>query len=140
MNIYKFHTNPESLDHYEERLTKVPNLAYEHAESLLKRFPEGEAAIAKDAWYAYWYARYIIKGRFPEGEAAMAKDAGWAYEYASGVIDGSFPEGEAAIAKNAKFAYEYAAYVISGRFPEGEPAIAKSEWKSKYERKFKVKL
>ena len=64
MNIYKFHTDPECLDLYEERLTRVPKLAYERAKSLLRRFPEGEAAIAKDAEYAYRYAKSFFKGRW----------------------------------------------------------------------------
>jgi hypothetical protein len=65
MNLYKFHTNPESLDFYKERLTKVPQFAYEHAKILGRRFPEGEAAIAKDPYSAYYYAKDVIKGRFP---------------------------------------------------------------------------
>lgn len=74
MNIYEYHTNPESLDHYEERFTLVPKLAYEHAKSLGRRFPEGEPAIAKNKVWAYFYAKEVIKGRFPEGEAAINKD------------------------------------------------------------------
>jgi hypothetical protein len=114
MNIYEFHTDPESLDLYEERLTRVPKLAYDHARSLRRRFPEGEAAIAKSAIYAYWYAEHVIKGRFPEGVAAIAKDA--------------------------KYAYSYAIDVIKGRWPAAEAAIAKSEWKKHYEILFNVKL
>jgi hypothetical protein len=34
----------------------------------------------------------------------------------------------------------YAKYVIKGKWPEGEATIAKSNWKSDYEREFKVKL
>jgi hypothetical protein len=140
MNIYQFHTNPESLDFYEERLTRVPKLAYEHAKSLDRRFPEGEAAIAKSATYAYWYALLSIKEKFPAGEAAIAKDAWYAYLYARYVIKGRFPEGEAAIAKDTEYACLYARYVIKGRFPEGEAAIANSEYKNEYEREFNVKI
>ena len=74
MNIYKYHADPESLDLYEERLIRVPKLAFEHAISLGKRFPEGEAAIAKDARFAYYYVIDVIKGRWPEGEATIAND------------------------------------------------------------------
>jgi hypothetical protein len=140
MNIYKFHADPASLDHYEERLTRVPKLAYEHAKCLDRRFPEGEAAIAKGAWYAYLYAKYVIKGRWPEGEAAIAKDTEYAYWYANSVIKGRWPEGEAAIAKDTEYAYWYAKYVIEGRFPAGEAAIANSEYKNEYERVFNVKI
>jgi hypothetical protein len=86
MNIYKFHTDPESLDHYEKRLTRVPKLAYEHARDLGRRFPEGEAAIAKDVQLAYKYAAYVIKERFPAVEAAIAKNGWRSYNYAREVI------------------------------------------------------
>jgi hypothetical protein len=144
MNIYKFHADPASLDHYEERLTRVPKLAHEHAKRLGRRFPDGEAAIAKDPAYAFLYAYSIINGRFPEGEAAIAKGADAAFEYARYIIKGRWTEGEAAIAKSATYAYMYAKDVIKGRWPEGEAAIAKdtkqSYWKSAYEKDFNVKL
>ncbi len=91
MNIYKYHTDPESLDHYEDRLTRVPELAFEHAMSLGRRFPEGEAAIANNALYAFSYAHGIIEERWPEGEAAIAKSARYAYYYAKYVIKVRFP-------------------------------------------------
>jgi hypothetical protein len=112
MNIYQFYTDPESLDHYEERLTRVPKLAHEHAKRLGRRFPDGEAAIAKDPAYAFLYAYSIINGRFPEGEAAIAKDAMYAYEYATDVIKERFPKGEAAIDKNEWIADLYARFLI----------------------------
>ncbi len=140
MNIYQFYTNPTSLDLYEESLTRVPKIAYEHARSLGRRFPAGEAAIAKDTECAYSYAKHVIRGRFPEGEAAIAKDTERAYSYAKYVIKGRWPEGEAAIAKDALRACWYAKYVIKGRWPEGEAAIAKSALKREYEKLFKVRL
>jgi hypothetical protein len=39
---------------------------------LHKRFPEGEAAIAKNTGFAYKYAKLVIEGRFPPGEKAIA--------------------------------------------------------------------
>jgi hypothetical protein len=53
-----------------------PHDAYFYAEEKLRmgRFPEGEAAIAKDPYWAYQYARHIIKGRWPEAEATIATD------------------------------------------------------------------
>lgn len=44
----------------------------------LIRFPLGEPEIAKDAYTASRYARYILKNRFPQGEKAISKDK---YEY-----------------------------------------------------------
>jgi lambda repressor-like predicted transcriptional regulator len=140
MNIYKFHTNPESLDFYKEVLTQVPRFAYEHAKSLGRRFPEGEAAISKDAEYAYKYAKYVIEGRWPEGEATITKDVEAAYLYARDAIEGRFPEGETEISKDAEYAYKYARDVVKGRWPAGEATIANSLWKQDYEKIFKVKL
>jgi len=31
MNLYKYHNNPEQLDGYEDRVLRVPELAYEFA-------------------------------------------------------------------------------------------------------------
>jgi hypothetical protein len=60
MNIYQFHTVPETLDGYEERLTRVPKLAYEHAKSSGRRFPEGEAAIAKSEWKREYEEEFYV--------------------------------------------------------------------------------
>jgi hypothetical protein len=128
MNIYKFHADPESLDHYEERLAKVPKFAFEHALHGLgarpRRFPEGESAIAKSAKYSLMYALMVLFDRFPDGEPAIAKDARRSYEYAH-VFDFRFTEGEPAIAESPKLSYDYAKDVVKGRFPAGEEAIAK---------------
>ena len=52
----------------------------------------------RDPSAAYWYARNVLKGRFPEGEAAIAKEPETAALYADKVVKGRWPEGEAAIA------------------------------------------
>jgi hypothetical protein len=144
MNIYRFHSNPEFLDGYKERWTKIPQFAQIAFQNSIKsggkRFPEEEIAIAKNTHYAYEYAKYIIRNRFPEGEAAIAKNAKYAYLYAEDVIKGRFPEGETAIAKDTHYAYFYSVNIIKQRFPEGEAAIANSQWKSAYEKRFNVKL
>jgi hypothetical protein len=62
MNIYKYHFNPESLDLYEERLTRVPILAFVRARKLGKTFPEGEAAIAKSwLWKEEYQKEFKVK-------------------------------------------------------------------------------
>ena len=103
-----------------------PHDAYFYAEEKLRmgRFPEGEAAIAKDPYWAYMYARHIIKGRWPEAEATIATDPGWAYGYAVNVLNGRWPEAEAVIATDPLYVINYAKYVIKGRWPEAEAAIA----------------
>jgi hypothetical protein len=41
MNIYKFHTNPESLDHFKEVTTRIPKFAFEHAAGFTQKIPRG---------------------------------------------------------------------------------------------------
>jgi hypothetical protein len=108
--------------------------AFFHARNMLKgRFPEGEAKIATNGFYACEYARNILHGRFPAGEAAIATDANNSYLYARYVLKGRFPEGEAKIATNGRNAYEYAKNILHGRFPAGEEAIAAdSEYAGNY--------
>lgn len=77
-----------------------------------------------DPYQAYWYAIRVLDGPFPEGEAAIATDARYSYYYAMH-INGPFPEGEAAIATDPQWASLYARWVLNRRFPEGEPAIVK---------------
>ena len=105
MNLYDFHTNPEQLEGYENRLrvpmfayeygrrhgftdelvsavAKHPKSAFEYAWEIIEgRFPEGEAVIATDPQYAYWYAKNVIKDRWPEAEPVIAKDPDWARAY-----------------------------------------------------------
>ena len=59
-------------------------------------------------------------------------DPYWAYNYARDVIKGRWPEGEPTIAKDPHQAYNYALDVIKGRWPEAEEAMAKSEYKNRY--------
>jgi hypothetical protein len=61
LNIYNLHTNPEQLTGYADRVTLIPELAYEHAISIGKRFPAGESAIKKDPRCAVEYAIDFIK-------------------------------------------------------------------------------
>jgi hypothetical protein len=104
--------------------------AYFYAYKICKRLEQHEAIIATHPYYAYCYARDIIKGRWELGEAIIATDPQYAYSYAISVIKERFELGEAAIATNPCYAYEYIYYyardVIHGRFELGESAIAKT--------------
>ena len=100
-----------------------PEKAYFYAERRMVRFPEGEAAIATDPYWAYHYARHVIKGRFPEGEATIAKDPLDAINYAWNVIGGRWPEGEATIAKDPTWAKKYLI-----RFPDAKLEWAMNGW------------
>ena len=64
-----------------DRILGEAEKAYFYAERRMVRFPEGEAVIATDPYWAYMYARHIIGGRWPEGEATIAKDPIWAEKY-----------------------------------------------------------
>ena len=74
MNIYEYISDPTTLDEYENRLTIVPELAYEYAIETKQRFEAGERAIMKDPYSAYSYAAYIMNSRWPEAEQAIMKN------------------------------------------------------------------
>ena len=86
MDLYKLHSNPEQLTGHAKKHLIVPELAYKTLKSKKKLSPEDKQlalrAIAKDPKWAYHYALRVIEGRFPEGEAAIAKDSRVAYLYA----------------------------------------------------------
>jgi hypothetical protein len=91
---------------YADAAKKIPSVAWDMAKSVAEK-RELEHLWAKDARYAYYYARNIIKKPWPPGEAAIAKDPEWAYEYVRDIIKKPWPPGEAAIAKDPEWAYEY---------------------------------
>jgi hypothetical protein len=118
MNLYKYHSRPETLDLHDQAFEQVPRLAWEKywsdATELRKRekiwarnpkiaylyasvvkepFPAGEAIIAQDPWYAYWYASFVLHKPWPAGEVGIIKDALCAYHYARSVL--KLPETEA---------------------------------------------
>lgn len=133
MNLYTFYNKPEELDGYDNMLTTVPVLAYTHSREIQRRFPEGEAAIAKDAHYSVLYAVHRLGSRFPAGEATIATDPSSSVDYARDVLNDRFPEGEAAIATTPQSAFFYARDVIYGRWVPGEAAINTNPYyKDKY--------
>jgi hypothetical protein len=169
VNLYKLHTNPESLLGYEEAMkdpdiawgthennhdklrelenlwTKSAEYSYYYARDVLKnRFPKGEDIIATDAHWSYEYAEYVLKPLgvrgFPQGEDAIATDALSSYLYAKDVLKDRFPQGEDAIATNANNSYWYARDVLEDRFPKGEAVIRGSNWQASYEHIFGIKL
>lgn len=151
MNLYNYHTVPNSLIGFDQRDDIVPDLiseyliggghltkkqlkyiasdtqlAYTYAvERVRGRWPRGEAAILLDPYYSLKYAERIIQGRWPEAEVIISKDSMMSLHYAQYVIAGRFPEGEAAIASNAYTAINYSHYVIKNKWPPGEAAMRK---------------
>jgi lambda repressor-like predicted transcriptional regulator len=170
MNLYKLHTNPESLYGYKKATERVPDIAWETHKRNHDKLRELEDTWTKSAQYSYWYARDILKNRFPKGEDtiatndvasflyavfvlrplgiigfpkgedAIATNAEYSYLYAKSVLEGKFPKGEDAIATNAEYSYRYARVILEDRFPKGEDAIRGSEYQESYEELFGVKL
>ncbi len=114
MNLYKFHPNPELIEHYEFHHENVVNLFWDKYQDNPVELKKREEAIAKDAYYAYRYAKYILLNRFSLGEEAMAKDRYYAYYYAKDILHDRFPLGEEAIARVPMYAKCYAKEVIKG--------------------------
>ena len=125
MNLYKFHSKPETLDHYDEAHEKVPKLVWEKYKNHPAELKKREKVLARDPKTAYLYAQSVLNGPFPAGEATIAKSAEYVHYYALQVLGKPFPAGEAAIAKSTKYAYFYTLYVLKKPFPAGEAAIAK---------------
>ena len=51
-----------------------------------------EPYFIKDPYYAYHYARDIIKGRWIEAESIISTSSYYAYLYALSIINGKLPE------------------------------------------------
>jgi hypothetical protein len=63
-------------------------------------------------YWAYWYARNIIKGKWPEGEEAIKKHPASSYRYAYYVIKGRWPEGEEIISTDIGWHRIYEIYIF----------------------------
>ena len=67
---------------YEDRIKTNAFYAYRYARDIIKdRFIEAEGVIKTDAYYAYCYAINIIKGRWIEAENVIKTDGYWWNEY-----------------------------------------------------------
>ena len=75
MNLYEYHSTPSLLDEYDNRITIIPELAYNYASETNQRFLAGERAVMKDPEWAYWYAIGIIKCRWEAAEPTIMKDS-----------------------------------------------------------------
>ena len=106
LNIYKYHTHPESLPLYEKAMECIPDLFWEKYENNPKELKKREGAISMSAKYSYYYALDVLKTRFEAGEKV--------------------------IATNTWFSYGYDFYVLKARFEAGEKKILHSECKQDY--------
>ena len=123
---------PNVLNHiHEKEIAKTnPKWAFEYT---LKHGEDAEleSIIAKSAAYSSKYTHEVLHNKpFPLGEPAIAKDAYLAYGYARYILKGSFKLGEEAIATGPWESLYYAKTVLNGPFKLGEPAIAKDEYYS----------
>ena len=126
MNLYKLHSKPESLDHYETVSNSNPDIFWDKYKNNPEELKKREKYIAKSTKYAYKYASEVLKGPFPAGEEIISKDIYFALEYAKYVLKGKkFPAGEEAISNDEQYSYLYARDILKGPFPLGEDAISK---------------
>ena len=125
MNLYKFYSNPEELNGYEDRIYYVPRLAFEALEENPNREDKNrlEDGITKNPKYAFIYADSVLHAPFPKGEDAIAKSGYYSYWYAREILKGPFPKGEDVIAKDAERSCRYAVYILKGPFPKGEDVM-----------------
>ena len=143
LNLYKYHTNPETITGFDQAMDSVPSVAWEHYKGNHEELRKREHMWAKSAEHSYWYALFVLKGeRFIKGEDAIATDALYSYRYANNVLKGERVEKfEDAIATSARHSYEYAFFSLNGeRFIKGEDAIRGSEYQQAYEQEFGIKL
>src|SRR5215216_5866844 len=105
MNLYKYHSKPETLDHYDVAFDKVPKLIWGKYRDQPAELRKREKVLAKDTKTAFLYAHHVRHGPFPAGETVIAQDPEAAVSYAEYVLRGPFPAGEAAIAKDPEIAY-----------------------------------
>ena len=127
MNLYKLHSNPESLDYYQKLSETNPDIFWGKYKNNKEELKKREKYIAKDAGYSWLYAKNILKGPFPAGEEAIAKNSNFAYYYVEDVLKCPFPLGEEAIAKDEYFASEYAKNILKKDFYLNGKLIAKYE-------------
>ena len=66
-----------------------PEAAFTYAALKKMPFPEGEAMIARSAYYSFMYASIVLDGRFEAGEKAIANSM-YGSEYASRILEGKY--------------------------------------------------
>ena len=114
INIYDYHSEPNKLDQYDNRLTIVSELAYCHAKMTQQRFEAGEYAIMNSPSWAYLYAKDIIKDRWPEAEPVIMTDPKYAYYYTIKIIKGRWEAAEPVIMKDSEYWIWYNQYLRLG--------------------------
>ena len=131
MDIYKFHANPKTLEHYDLAQQMVPTV---FAPDFFPNgiFPKDLTAkqidaISKSPEHAYIYAARHIKGRFLEAEPYI-KDSEFAGPYAIHILKERWPEAEHSFIRAPVWAHPYATKILKRRWPEAEPYIKQVPW------------
>jgi len=130
INIYDYHSEPETLFGYSERF-KIPKFAFYETRRRWgkKKYKENQQDLIKyfinDPMYAYLFTKGMIQKPYPPAEPGILKSSHYSTQYAIEILHGRFPEAEELIASDPKTAYLYATRVIEGRWPQGEPAMMK---------------
>lgn len=105
---------------------KTPKEAWAIASRLrkIRRIPELENIIVKEANTSYNYALKIIKGRWREAEPIILEQGTpkTLLYYAKNIIKGRWIDAEPKILES-DYVYEYAKEVLKTRWPEGENAL-----------------
>jgi len=131
-NIYKYHTEPESLDNFNDADMNIVDIFWNKYNNNDKELLKRRKAISKYPSKATYFAHSVLnKERFPEGEEAIATDYKSSYLYAKFIIKGPWKMGEEAIAKDPEYAYKYAK-LINDKFPPAEDTIMGSSYAGEY--------
>lgn len=97
MNLYKYHSKPNSLKHRSAVANHYNiDVAWHYAEELAeqgKDIPKDlkDAAIRNDSWNATQFATDIVYGELPEYEHLIAQDFANALHYALYALRAKFP-------------------------------------------------
>lgn len=131
-NIYKYHTEPETLDKFQEADMNILEVFWHKYNGNDKELLKRRKAISKHPSKATYFAHSVLnKERFPEGESAISTDYKSSYLYAKFIIKGPWPKGEKAIAEDPEYAYKYSK-LINDKFSEGEDVIMGSSYAGEY--------
>ena len=90
MNLYNFHTKPESLDNYAQVYDGNPDFFWQKYKDNPEELKKREKYIARDPEYAYIYARHSLNVPFPLGEAEIATSKHYSHLYAKNVLRADF--------------------------------------------------
>lgn len=131
LDLYSYHTQPETLIGFENRKHTLPYL-YTMLEGDSSNFDiqllkASEAIIATNPNTTYLYATRVLKNKpFPLGEPSLVKDPQMTVFYVEDVYrSNTTPEKLLdIIASDPHSALAYASRVINGRWRQGEKAIA----------------